>query len=244
VKGFMHFRQMMRLLFFLTVLATTAVAADEGRVYTADDFLQGRVPRCSASSERISMLIEVNAKLPPYRFTLIREPEAAADGVIHHAGRIEISRPGTEQILQTIEVRSNWNDSVCLFEARDVNFDGYLDIFFIREGNGTWGSRDYYLFDAPSGRFIANDLTDDLDQLQDNGLEIDWKTREIRAHFLAGLCGGKDIYRITNGRLVKTQEDTVRIDTGGNRCVQTVRERVNGKWKVLRVETTEIPRLD
>jgi hypothetical protein len=139
---------------------------------------------------------------------------------------------------------SNWNDSVCLFEARDVNFDGYVDIFFIREGNGTWGRWDYYLFDPQSERFVTNNLTHDLDELRDNGLDFDWKTHEIRAPFLFGLCGGMDIYTIGKGRLIKIQEDKVRIETERNRCVETVRRRVGGKWRVLRVETKEIPRLD
>ena len=245
-RGSMHcWKTMLRLLFFfLTVFLTAAVAVDGEKVFTAEDFVQGRVPRCSPNTERISLMIQVSPKLPPYRFTVIREPVAAPDGTIHHAGRIEISKPGTEKILQTIEVVSNWNDSVCLFEVRDVNFDGYLDIFFIREGNGTWGSWDYYLFDAQSGRFITNDLTHDLDQLRDNGLSFDRKTREIRAPFIFSLCGGMDIYRIGHGRLVKIQQDTVSIDTARNRCIETVRRRVSGKWKVMRVETTEIPKLD
>jgi len=233
-----------RFLFIFLAVFVTAAGADDGKVFTAEDFVQGRVPRCSPNTERISLMIQVSPKLPPYRFTVIREPVAAPDGTIHHAGRIEISKPGTEKILQTIEVVSNWNDSVCLFEVRDVNFDGYLDIFFIREGNGTWGSWDYYLFDAQSGRFITNDLTHDLDQLRDNGLSFDRKTREIRAPFIFSLCGGMDIYRIGHGRLVKIQQDTVSIDTARNRCIETVRRRVSGKWKVMRVETTEIPKLD
>lgn len=225
--------------------AFVAGAVDNRKVLTGEDFVQGRVPTCLPAVESTSLQIQISPKLAPYRFTFISEPVAAVDGNLHHVGRIEISKPGTNAILQTIEVMSNWSESMCrLFDARDVNFDGYLDISVVREGAGTWANRDYYLFDPQSGRFITNDLTHDLDQLKDNDLTLDRKKREIRVSFIYGLCGGMDIYRIEHGRLVKVQEDKVRVDTDGNRCEETVSRRVNGEWKVLRVETRKLPQLD
>jgi hypothetical protein len=225
--------------------AVVAGAVDDGKVFTAEDFRQNSVPRCSPGSEAISLQIQISSQLAPYRFTLIPEPAAAVDENLHHVGRIEISKPGADAILQTIEVKSNWNDSVCrLFDAKDVNFDGYLDISVVREGAGTWASRDYYLFDPQSGRFITNDVTHDLDELKDNGISVDWKEHEIRASFMVSLCGGMDVYRIENGRLVKVEEDTVRIDAERHQCETTVRRRIDGEWKVLRVERKTLPRLD
>jgi hypothetical protein len=226
----------------VAVFVTSAAGVDSGKIFTAEDFLQDRVPRCPVKNEPTSLLVQISPKLPPYQFVLIRESVAAPDGTIHHVGRIEISRPASE-ILQTVEVKSNWDDSVCrFFDAKDVNFDGYLDISVVREGAGTWASRDYYLFDPQSGRFISNGLTRDLGEVKDNALSVDWKTREIRASFMFSLCGGTDIYKIENGRLLRVQEDQVTVDRVANQCVETVRLRVNGEWKVVRVETTKLPR--
>ena len=230
-------------LLLLTAYVLTAAAVENEKVFTAEDFEHDRVPRCSPLNEPGSILVQISPKLSPYRFTLIPEPVVKTDGGIRHAGQIEISRAATGATLQTIDVISNWHDSVCrLFDAKDVNFDGYLDISVVREGAGTWASRDYYVFDPKTGRFISTDLTHDLGQLKDNGLIFDWKTHEIQAAFMFSLCGGVDIYRIENGRLVKIQEGEVTVDPEGHRCVQTVRRRVHGRWKVVRVETTKLPR--
>ena len=120
--------------------------------------------------------------------------------------------------------------------ASDVNFDGYLDISFVREGGAKWGSRDYFLFDPSSGRFIANSLTKELGQIRENGIALDAKTREIRAGFMGpGTCpGGVNIFRIENARLVQLQAEEVTSEHG--HCVRTVKKRADGKWKTVRVE--------
>ena len=232
-----------RLLFFLSLFAATATALDNGKTLTAEDFARGSVPRCSPGNAPTILTVQISPKLSPYQFTLVPEPVSTQHGDVHHVGRIEISKPGARAILQTIPVMSNWNDSVCrLFDATDVNFDGYLDISVVREGAATWASRDYYLFDPQSGRFVSNELTRDLGQVKSNGLILDWKTQEIQASFMFSLCGGIDIYRIANGRLVKVQKSEVTVDIEGKRCIETVRRRVSGKWKVLRVEATKLPK--
>jgi hypothetical protein len=236
----MKIRATLPILFCLVTVFATGAAVGPEKIFTAEDFARGRVPRCSANHEPTRMLVQINAKLPPYLFTLIAEPVAAAEGTVHRVGRIEISREGKP--IQTIEVKSNWDDSVCrLFDAKDVNFDGYLDTSVLREGAGTWASRDYYLFDPHAGRFVTTELTDDLSRLRNNGLRLERKDRQIQAAVLFSRCGGTDIYRIEGGRLVQVQKDEVSTDAQGHRCIETIKQRVDGKWKVVRRKTTKAP---
>ena len=241
MRGWMTIPRILFLL--LTAYAMTANAVDSETVFTSEDFEHDHVPRCSPKNEPTSILVQISPMLPPYRFTLIPEHATAPPGAIHQAGKIEISIPATGARPQTIEVMSNWSDSVCrVFDAKDVNFDGYLDISVVREGAGTWASRDYYVFDPQSGRFITTDLTRDLGQLKNNGVNLDWKNHEIQATFIFGLCGGVDIYRLENDRLVKIQEEEVSVDTEGHRCNQTVKRRIHGRWKVVLRKSTKLPR--
>lgn len=228
-------------LYCLTLLVTAAPAMCGAQAFTSEDFSQNRVPRCSgnpAGTGPITLLVQIGPQLPPYQFTLISNPVPSAPGVAHSIGRIEISKPGASAPLQTIEARSIWDYGLCdFFSASDVNFDGYLDISFVREGGGKWGSRDYFVFDPHSGRFVANDFARQLGQVRENGIQLDAKAREIHAAFMGpGTCpGGLNIFRVENARLVQIQSEDVKPENG--QCVRRVKKRVNGEWKVVQVKT-------
>jgi hypothetical protein len=113
-----------------------------------------------------------------------------------------------------------------------VNFDGYLDISFVRDGGAKWVSREYYIFDPQSGRYSTNALTQDLAEVQENGISFDSQTHEIRAPFMgpAACRGGVNVYRIQNGRLSQVQEEKITESNG--QCMRETRRWVNGAWSV------------
>src|SRR5689334_14009711 len=217
-------------MFCVVLLLAAAPATGGAKAFTADDFAHNRVPRCSGDAlgdRPINLLVQISPQLPPYQFVLISKPVPAPDGKVHSIGRIEISKAGASAPFQTIEARSFWDRGLCdFFDASDVNFDGYLDISFVREGGAKWGSRNYLVFDPPSGRFVTNEFTRQLDKVRDNGIQLDAKTREIRVAFMGpGMCpGGLNIFRVVGGQLVQTQDEEIEYKNG--RCVRTLKKRV------------------
>jgi len=228
-------------MFCVVLLLAAAPATGGAKAFTADDFAHNRVPRCSGDAlgdRPINLLVQISPQLPPYQFVLISKPVPAPDGKVHSIGRIEISKAGASAPFQTIEARSIWDQGLCdFFNASDVNFDGHLDISYVREGGAKWGSRDYLVFDPHSGRFITNELTRQLGKVRDNGIQLDSKTREIRVAFMGpGICrGGLDIFRVEEARLVQIQQEDIRSEK--DHCVRTLKKLVKGKWKVVEVKT-------
>ena len=222
---------------FLAMLCSDiACSAQAEKIFTADDFAQNRVPRCSGRPtdlETMTMRVSINPELPAYQFKLTTQPLATGPGEIHAVGMIEISIPPSDAIVQTIEANSIWDWGLCqFFTAADVNFDGYLDISFVRDGGAKWVSREYYIFDSQSGRYSTNALTQDLAEVQENGISFDSQTHEIRAAFMAPWpCGGGlNIYEIQNGRLNEVQKETV--EPSDEQCIRETRRWVIGAWSV------------
>ena len=222
---------------FLAMLCSDiACSAQAEKIFTADDFAQNRVPRCSGRPtglETMTMRVSINPELPAYQFKLTTQPLATGPGEIHAVGKIEISIPPSDAIVQTIEANSIWDWGLCqFFTAADVNFDGYLDISFVRDGGAKWASREYYIFDPLSGRYVGNALTQDLAKVKENGISFDSQTREIRAAFIGPWpCGGGlNIYEIQNGRLNEVQKETV--EPSDEQCIRETIRWVNGRWSV------------
>jgi len=222
---------------FLAMLCSElAHSAQAEKVFTADDFAQNRVPRCKGGPtglESITMRVSINPNLPAYQFKLTTQPLAAGPGEIHAVDKIEISIPPSGSIVQTIEANSIWDWGLCqFFTAADVNFDGYLDTSFVRDGGAKWASREYYIFDPLSGRYIDNALTQDLSKVKENGISFDSQTHEIRAAFMAPwpCAGGLNVYRIQNGRLNEVQKE--KVEPGDGQCIRETRRWVNGRWSV------------
>jgi len=239
-------RHMRKLVFvFLTMLLSDiAHSAQLDKILNADEFAQNRVPRCSGSPAGlppITMRVSISPKLPAYQFKLITQPAAAGGGDAHAIGKIEISIPPSGTIVQTIEAKSKWDWGLCqFFTSADVNFDGYLDISFVRDGGAKWASREYYIFDPRSGRYISNALTQDLAGVQENGISFDSQTHEIRAPFMGpeACRGGLNVYRIQNGRLSEVQEEKVTPSSG--QCIRETRRRMNGRWSVTVLKEPEL----
>ena len=222
---------------FLAMLCSDiASSAQAEKILTAEDFAQNRVPRCSGGPtglEPIMMRVSISPTLPPYQFKLTIQSLAARPGEIHAVGKIEISIPPSGTVVQTIEANSIWDWGLCqFFTAADVNFDGYLDISFVRDGGAKWASREYYIFEPLSGRYISNALTQDLAKVKENGISFDSQTHEIRAAFMGPwpCAGGLNIYRIQEGRLNEVQKETV--EPSDEQCIRETRRWVNGRWSV------------
>jgi len=218
------------------------------KILTADDFKNRMITR-GAELEEETFWLQVNKKLPPYKFRLI--PDAAvkdnsgANNPPHRVGRIEISTEKSPTPIQTIEVSahagvSNFRSS---FTVIDINLDGYLDIAVLDEFGAKWGRQNYWLFDKRSGRYVTNSLTKELYRITHNGIVPHPETKEIEvAHFPALIPRpGKvnERYKIVNGHLVLTRKEEIRSTSKGLRVF--TRKRVNGKMKTIGVkEVSEI----
>jgi len=221
------------------------------KVLTAEDFANdygdNRIDRGSGREE-VTFLIEINPKLPPYLFRLIPDPSALANcdnprskdrcGEDHpRVGRIEISRNGSPTILQTIEVAAYAWPSMFTqrFQAKDINFDGYLDIAALDDFGAKWSGYNYWLFDKRSGRFITNSLTRELRKLTFNEMTLKPETKEIHTTHLPSVCLGKKIHRIVNGRLILMYVEEPRLKgEGEDFCKVTVKKRINGAMRPIK----------
>lgn len=216
------------------------------KVLTGADFAHYRVDRGSGH-EAVTFVIAINPKLPPYRFHLVpdliasRTLEVPVRGVPvrHHVGRIEISKQGSPEILQTIEVESYALDVswfIKYFEAQDTNFDGYLDIAALDEFGAKWHSYHYWLFDPASGRFITGDLTAELGKLRASSHQFESKSKTIRVQYLnldEAVIG--ETYKIKDGHLVLVGVQERRRDKAGKFEMVTKRV-IKGKMKIVKIE--------
>jgi len=199
-----------------------------------------------AELEEETFWLQVNKKLPPYKFRLI--PDAAvkdnsgANNPPHRVGRIEISTEKSPTPIQTIEVSthagvSNFRNG---FTVIDVNLDGYLDIAVLDEFGAKWGRQNYWLFDKRSGRYVTNSLTKELCRITHNGIVPHPETKEIEvAHFPEQTPRpGKvsERYKIVRGHLVLTRTEEIRSTSKGLRIF--IRKRVNGKMRTI--DTKEV----
>ena len=220
------------------------------KVLTAEDFIYdhgaNQIDRGSGREE-VSFLIEINPELPPYRFRLIPDPSALANcddprwsdrcREDHpRVGWIEISTNGDPAILQTIEVGSYaWASMFTRrFQAKDINFDGYLDIAVLDGYGAKWSSYNYWLFDKRSGHFITNSLTRELRKLNFNEMTLYPETKEIHTTHLPSVCFGKKIHKVVDGRLVLMYSEEPRLEgEGEDFCKLRIEKRINGVMRLI-----------
>jgi hypothetical protein len=214
------------------------------KVYTAEDFRKGTVDRGSGL-EPHSFLVEISRELPPYQFHFVPDQTAAAlvagnsEGT-RHIGRIQISRRGSAALIQTIEIESHLpaTEAIKGFDARDINFDGYLDVAIPFESGAKWMSFTYWCFDKSRGRFVTGTLTDELREIRANSVELDAQVQEIHAWHLGNECPGlREIFKIMDGHLILVREE--KYVPGGSGCILSIGKRIEGKMVV--VETRVVP---
>ena len=133
------------------------------------------------------------------------------------------------------------------FEAKDINFDGFLDFSLLTDYAAKWSSRSYWVYDPVSERFVQNELTRELEE---NCLGAQWhggcwkvssidfhpEKREISTSYLMGVgeCGlGGDRYRVENDHLVVLHQEI--LDMRPNGCTLTISDLAGGKVRVTKV---------
>ena len=171
------------------------------RILRAEDFSDGRLQRAE-SLEDMQFIVEINPKLIPFVFHLIPNVATRWSREPRLVGRIEVSRIGDSRLLQTIDVTvisdASWFTKT--FSAKDINFDGYLDIMVVSDHGAKWGSYQYWLFDPGLGRFITNELTRRLGELMANTYDWNPESKTLHLGFLTldqARIGAT--YRIENG---------------------------------------------
>jgi hypothetical protein len=212
------------------------------RIFTADDFRNGRVNR-GTGKEEVTWVIQIHPKLSPYVFHLVPNPKSESIlrrrslGRRSSIGKIEISKGLSSPPQQVINVKT-WSEASWLinsFMAEDVNFDGYTDIRVADDFGTKWESHKVWLFDKRSGKFITNSLTKELGALRTNKLEFDPQSQTIHAHYLnldVGRVG--EVYRIAGDHLVLIQVDERQRDKARGWVVVTKEVR-KGRMVVTKV---------
>jgi hypothetical protein len=219
-------------------------ASTHEKVYTAEDFRKGAVDR-GPSLEAKPLLVEIAPGLPPYRLQFISDKGAAASDAgssekVRHVGRIVISRRGSAAIIQTIELESHLPppDVMKWFDAKDINFDGYLDLAVPFDSGAKWMSFTYWCFDKAKGRFATSALSDELREVRANSIELDPQVDEIDVWHLGSDCPGlHEIFKIVDGHLVLVRDEKYAPE--GKGCILSIEKRIEGKMAV--VETRAVP---
>lgn len=229
-----------------TSSAASRIQNPDQKVLTYHDYRNGKTIGGSGGRE-LTFWLEVNPKLPPYKFRLIPEavvgdPSGTGDSP-HRVGQIEISTGTPSHLVQKIDVytRADASFFTAYFKAIDVNFDGFLDIAVTDQFGIKWGREKYWLFDKRTGRYITNQLTKELYRITHNGIELHPETREIEVgHFPEQIPRpGKvsERYKLINGRLILIGTEEIRSTGRGLRIF--IRKRIKGKMRTIEIKEIE-----
>ena len=187
------------------------------------------------SSAPVTLWVQINSTLPPYRFVLTPSAErgsADTDEVL--MGKITVFREGTAAPVQTISVwgadRARFTTT---FRMVDVNFDGDLDLVDFHCAGAKWRSDSYWLIDQASGRFITNKLTAQLGELMYQSIAVNPAKAEIRTSLWIGVCNRSfEVYRIERGKLVLI-ESGIHMPEDSHHCMVTRKKRTGLKLVTL-----------
>jgi len=133
-------------------------------------------------------------------------------------GWLKIYRGRSTGVLQTIEIRVD-AALVGQYEVKDVNFDGYADIYFSVSRGAKFTRLEYWLFNPVTGRFANTLLAKKLGNLAPNNQEFDAEAKVIRTDHFFGACEplSQHTYRIQERRiLLSAAEDSI---PGQRECV-------------------------
>jgi hypothetical protein len=190
--------------------------------------------------------VSVKTGGPAFRITVSWRALPGSDNLVH-AGDLEVARCRDGERLQVIPIMSRQLiDFPRTLHASDINFDGYLDLAVVVEFSSKSGSEMWLLFDPAAGRFVQNELTQELDDLKTNGYDLAPNKHEIIAHGLMVGCPPLNtIYRVEGERLITVhREDAIqRIESGsvsdslppGVPCTVTFLDLIGQQMQVTRV---------
>jgi hypothetical protein len=224
------------LFFFISALAN---AADVCRgiapaVHLQTSFPDSRpaigVPATTTTLSR-SFRLSVKAGGPEFLITVRAFPLTGDSNVLVRAGEIEIAHCQDGQRSQLLPIMASQAIGFAdTFRVYDIDFDGYLDISVLAEFGATFGSQSWWVYDPAGGKFVQNQLTRELRQVDSNGYTIDPKKHEITAnHLMAGCPPVVTRYRIEKTRLLMIHQEIVQQQTP---CTVTFLDRVGGTMKV------------
>ena len=155
---------MWRRLFMLALCVMPALRAD------VCDGLPAGPPRGSAllgSNKPLWFKLSVKSGGTAFRITVrplwqIKAGREIIDEA--RAGEIEVARCKDGKQLQVLPIAADQPLGFSYsFQARDLNFDGYLDFSVDTEFSGTGGAvRSYWVYDPRSGIFVQNEFTHEL----------------------------------------------------------------------------------
>ncbi len=123
------------------------------------------------------------------------------------------------------------------FGGVDLNLDGFLDLMLITRHGVANAYADYWLFDPATGTYqrLGNYAI----------LRVDPKTKHLRSYERGGMGGliyeSKE-YDFVAGKLTLVRDEKQDSTTQAGILKKTIRERINGALKTVKVETVQAPR--
>jgi hypothetical protein len=157
--------------------------------------------------------LRVNPALPPYSFRFIINEDTSEVGAVQSVSSIQIRLNNKPQVLQVLRGFKTYHPfSVGDFEAKDVNFDGYLDILLMYDRGAASTDSHVWLFDPSTGKFRYDKQLSEISNLEPDPLT---KTIESNVGFSAGE-GDVELYRFEEGKIARIS----RIETRFNEAIQ------------------------
>jgi hypothetical protein len=183
------------------------------------------------------MMLRVSAKGPALHIRIEPRADWKADpSVPQIVGWIRILSCQTSAPIQLLEVKSF--DTPDTFpqhlEARDVNFDGYLDLGVLREFGAKWGKLTWWTFSPQAGKFVSTAFTAALGEVSANGLTLDAQRRRIIAPHLFVFGSIRDVYQVTDDQLTLVHQET--LEGVPDPCTVTLHDLVDGQMKTTGVK--------
>jgi hypothetical protein len=224
----------------LVCLASTLSAQAPGateKILTANDLGNGSL----IVPEGKTVLVAINDQAIVVRLRFVLDSEEAASGG-PGLGSLTVSSYPSERVMQRVPVAAvKYGNSVATaINLMDVNFDGYLDLAVPRRPNDKLTPYVSYVFDWRSERFVADELTSQLDAL--SGLPVpDGARREISVTTPSTDCGTDLVrtYRLEENKLDLMRQDSAQ--KSGTSCIVTTRRLVAGALQT--VDTRTVPAL-
>jgi len=183
---------------------------------------------------------KINPHLPDFVFSIFLDTLENIGESTNRVSRIEIRHSNSSQIIQTLTIPEKGEDLPCYgstsFCAKDMNFDGYLDILLNFAGGSAGDHYHVWLYNPKTAMFKCDTQFDDLWDPDPNP----------RRKTITSICSEgyesttKEIYNIENEELVlHRREIKIYIDevNGNKRWERKVELYKHYKLSSMKIDT-------
>ncbi len=123
-------------------------------------------------------------------------------------------------------------------ETIDLNFDGHMDFWLVRDFGAKWAKYEAWVFEPKSGRYVQNVFTREIGQLLNP--EIDPAAHTITTRSLGPSSPSRTVARVERGRMVTIESCTFDGSKEASRGRLVVKKSVQGVLKTLVDEVVSV----